>query len=184
MSQPITDEALEEARAIVQRAASEGALWLDADTGITNFADNFLYDPAISYYPLAEAIVDEAHKHGVKVFFYFSGSEIETLDYSESPYTSIDKVHPEWMQIDQFGEPMAFLPGEVEAFWLGPDTGDAWANPLAPGYREAIMTRAEGVAAAGADGIFVDVPYYFTFENRWADFSDESAASVQGGDGL
>ena len=183
VSQPITDEALEEARAIVQRAAREGALWLDADTGITNFADNFLNDPAISYYPLVEAIVDEAHKHGVKVFFYFSGSEIETLDYSESPDTSIDKVHPEWMQIDQFGEPMAFLPGEVEAFWLGPDTGDAWANPLAPGYREAIMTRAEGVAAAGADGIFVDVPYYFTFENRWADFSDESAAAFKAATG-
>lgn len=184
VSKPITDEALAEARATVQRAASEGTLWLDADTGITNFADNFLNDPALSYTPLVEAIVDEAHKHGIKVFFYFSGSEIETLNYSESPETSIDKVYPEWMQIDQFGEPMAFLPGEVEAFWLGPDTGDAWANPLAPGYREAIMKRAEVVAAAGADGIFVDVPYYFIYEDRWADFSDESAAAFKAATGF
>ena len=184
VSEPITEAVLEEARTIVQRAASEGALWLDADTGISNFADNFLNDPAISYYPLAEAIVDEAHKHGVKVFFYFSGSEIETLNYSENPDASIDKVYPEWMQIDQFGEPMAFLPGEVEAFWLGPDTGDAWANPLAPGYREAIMKRAEAVAAAGADGIFVDVPYYFIYENRWADFSDHSAAAFKAATGF
>ena len=56
VSQPISEEALDKARSTVQRAASEGALWLDADTGITNFAADFLNDPALSYYPLVQAI--------------------------------------------------------------------------------------------------------------------------------
>lgn len=41
------------------------------------------------------------------------------------------------------------------------------------------MGRAEQVARLGADGIYVDVPYYFNFENRMADFSDFSAAAFQ-----
>jgi uncharacterized protein (TIGR01370 family) len=183
LSQPITPDLLEAARATVRKAASEGALWLDADMGVTNFTDAFLYDPALTFYPLAAAIIDEAHKHNIKVFFYFSGSEIETLKYPERPDTSIDKVHPDWMQIDQFGKPMTFLPGEVEAFWLEEDTADAWANPLAPGFREAIMTRAEGIAKLGADGIFVDVPYYFRIDDRWADFSDYSAKAFKAATG-
>ncbi|MBX3083285.1 MAG: endo alpha-1,4 polygalactosaminidase [Anaerolineae bacterium] len=184
VSKPITEDLLEAARETVRTAASEGALWLDADMGITNFTDAFLYDPALTFYPLAAAILDEAHKHNIKVFFYFSGTEIETPNYPDRPETSIEKVHPDWMQIDQFGKPMTFLPGEIDAFWLEPTTADAWANPLAPGFREAIMTRAEGIAKLGADGIFVDVPYYYRYEDRWADFSDYSATAFKAATGF
>jgi Domain of unknown function (DUF4832)/Domain of unknown function (DUF4874)/Carbohydrate family 9 binding domain-like/Glycosyl hydrolase-like 10 len=184
VTKPVTAEVLEQARETVRQAAAEGALWLDADTGITNYTDNFLNDPSISFYPLVTAIIDEAHKNNIKVFFYFSGAEIETANYSQRPETSIEKIHPDWMQIDQFGKPMAFVPGEVQAFWLGPDDADAWANPLAPGFREEIMKRAEAVAAAGADGIYVDVPYYFIYDNRWADFSELSAQAFKAATGF
>ncbi len=179
VTRPIEAEALDQARATVRRAAEEGALWLDADMGITNTTDAFLNDPALTFYPLAEAIIDEAHRYGIKVFFYFSGAEIETPNYAERPETSIERVHPDWLQIDQDGQPMAFQPGVIDAFWLDEDTADAWANPLAPGYREAILERAEGIARLGADGLWIDVPYYFSYEDRWADFSPYSAAAFR-----
>ncbi len=184
LTRPIEAEALQAARATVRRAAEEGALWLDADMGITNTTDAFLNDPALTFYPLAEAIIDEAHRYGIKVFFYFSGAEIETLNYSERPETAIERVHPDWLQVDQHGQPMAFQPGVVDAFWLDEDTADAWANPLAPGYRAAILARAEGIARLGADGLWIDVPYYFSYDDRLADFSAFSATAFRAATGL
>lgn len=184
VSQPITAEALAQARATVQKAAAEGALWLDADTGITNFADAFINDPAISYYPLAQAIIEEAHQAGVKVFFYFSATEIETPNFAQRAGPAIHEAYPDWPQIDQFGRPLVFEPGKLNFFWLDEDEADARMNPLSPGFREAIFSRSEKLAQLGADGLFYDVGYFFTIDNRWGDFSDFSAQAFKADTGL
>ena len=184
VSKPITAAALETARAIVRRAAAEGALWLDADMGITNSLEAFVNDPAISYYPLARAIIAEAHRAGLKVFFYFSGTEVETPHFSHRTGKAIEELHPDWLQIDQNGQPMIFKPGGLNFFWLDEDTADARLTPLAPDYRDAVMTRAEAIAQLGADGIFVDVAYFFTTGDRWADFSTHSAKAFKADTGF
>ncbi len=184
VSRPITAETLEAARAIVRRAAAEGALWLDADTGITNIADAFIYDPALSYYPLAQAILDEAHRAGIKVFFYLSGTEIETPNASTRAAPRLEDQHPDWLQVDQHGEPMVFKPGELNLFWLDADTASARLTPLAPGFRDALFTRAAKLAELGADGIFVDVPYFFAHDGRWSDLSEHSARAFKADTGF
>lgn len=183
ISQPIAPELLEQARATVRRAATEGALWLDADTGITNVADAFIFDPALTYYPLAEAIIDEAHRAGVKVFFYFSATEIETPDFAAQSGPAIHELYPDRPQVDQFSEPMVFEPGQLDFFWLEEDTADARMNPLDPGFFEVLAARSEKLAQLGADGLFYDVGYFFTIDNRWADFSPASAAAFKAATG-
>lgn len=183
-SQPISSELLEEARLLVRQAAEQGALWLDADTGITNYADAFLNDPALAYYPLAETIITEAHRLGVQVFFYFSGTEIETPDANDPNTPDIAAIHPDWLQIDQNGEPMSFRPGDLDLFWLEDGNADDRMTPLSEGFREEIYARAERLAQLGADGIFVDVPYFFVEGNRWGDFSENSAAAFRQATGL
>ncbi len=178
-SESISEETIQEARDIVRQAASEGALWLDADTGITNFTDAILNDPAISYYPLAQAIISEAHKAGIKVFFYFSTTEVETPDAANRTQPFIEDLHPDWVQVDQNGQPMVFQPGDLDLFWLEEGNADVRLNPLAEGWREVIYSRAEALAGMGADGIFLDVPYFFTMEDRWADFSPLSASQFK-----
>lgn len=182
--QPITEELLEEARQLVRQAAEQGALWLDADTGITNYAGAFLNDPALTFYPLAEAIINEAHRLGVQVFFYFSGTEIETPDADDTDTPNIAELHPDWMQIDQNGEPMSFRPGALNLFWLEEGNADDRMTPLSPEFREQIYSRAERLAELGADGIFVDVPYFFVEGDRWGDFSTHSANAFRQATGL
>jgi len=183
-SQPISAELLEEAQQLVRQAAEQGALWLDADTGITNYADAFLNDPALAYYPLAEAIITEAHRLGVQVFFYFSGTEIETPDANDPDTPDIAAIHPDWLQIDQNGDPMSFRPGDLNLFWLEEGNADDRMTPLSEGFREEIFARAERLAQLGADGIFVDVPYFFVEGDRWGDFSEYSAAAFRQATGL
>ncbi len=184
VTQLIEAEVLQEARMIVRQAASEGVLWLDADTGITNFTDAILNDPANSYYPLAQTIIDEAHAQGIKVFFYFSATEVETPDAVNWNGPFIEDLHPEWVQVDQDGKLMAFQPGDLDLFWLDEGTADVRLNPLSEGWCEVLFQRAETLAGYGADGIFLDVPYFFTLEERWADFSPASAAAFHAATGL
>jgi hypothetical protein len=182
--EPITTGLLEEARQVVRQAAEQGAMWLDADTGITNYADAFLNDPALAYYPLAEAIITEAHQLGIRVFFYFSGTEIETPHADDPATPNIAEIHPDWMQIDQYGNPMSFRPGALDLFWLEEGNADDRMTPLSPGFREEIYSRAERLAELGADGIFVDVPYFFVEGDRWGDFSEYSAVAFRQATGL
>lgn len=186
LSQPVSEYLLQKARNQVIQAANEGALWLDADMGISNYLESFTNDPALTFYPLAAAILDEAHQRGVKVFFYFSATEIETLQYSQVPENQrVENLFPGWLQIDQNGQPLAFAPGEYDAFWLEADTGDARMTPLSADFKAEIFTRALVLAELGADGLFFDVPYFFTeVDERWGDFSNHAAAAFMADTGL
>lgn len=71
--------------------------------------------------------------------------------------------------MDRFRNPVRFS-GVPGVFWLDPNDIDVWLSPESP-YRSFYIARMREIAAAGADGLWVDVAYLLNsigpFDDLW-----------------
>ncbi|RLE36167.1 MAG: hypothetical protein DRJ61_01420 [Acidobacteria bacterium] len=129
---------------------------------------------------MRDEIFPRAHQRGLRVVWYLTALE---LICSDCAGTSIDPTveHPEWLQIDQFGQPIAFA-GVEGVFWLEENDFDVWLSPESP-YRGFYIDRIRQIATAGADGLWMDVAYLLNglgqFEDLWPSTDDYSRVAFE-----
>ena len=168
----ITYESIEEARQMTNWAANSGASVIDIDVNVNNTYARFLEpDRGIE---LLKIGCDLAHAQGLHAFAYLSGFEIITpkaLHPNGRRNKSVPSVyteHPDWLQVDQHGEPAVFM-GSV-AHWLEKTDESAWITPLNPEWRERYLhTVARVVRETTIDGIFIDVTTFMASLEGWKD---------------
>jgi len=131
------------------------------------------------------AVATKAHQAGNHAVVYVAGLECITAHADNTPHT-LAKEHPDWLQRKITGEPAVF--GGGTAFWIRKGDEDVWVSPYAPDWRKTYMTRIRQIAAAGIDGIYVDIPYWMThfdgWEDTWASFDDYTVAAFKKQTGL
>jgi len=133
---------------------------------------------------MRDEVFPRAHARGLKVAWYLTALELicsECADGGPDPAAE----HPEWLQVDRFGQPIAFS-GVEGVFWIEENDFDVWLSPESP-YREFYLDRISRIATAGADGLWMDVAYLLNglgqFEDLWPSTDDYSAAAFQAATG-
>lgn len=168
---------------IVKDATASHVFGIETDNDITGRYESFV-DPTEKLKAI-EAVARRAHQAGNYAFVYISGLECITAHADKTKH-SFFKDHPDWVQRDVTGKPAIFSYGI--AFWVAPGDEDAWISPYAPGWRKIYMERVRQIAAAGIDGIYVDIPYWMThytgWEKTWASFDDYTVAAFKKATGL
>ena len=171
-----------EIEAKLQQAADEGVTVLvaDAPTGwsYTAWVDDDEFNQALAL--MRDRVFPRAHAKGLKVVWYLTSLELicaGCLDTGRNPAAE----HPQWMQIDREGDPVQYS-GLQGVFWLEEDDLDAWLSPESP-YRDFYIGRIRDIAAAGADGLWMDVAYLPNsvgqFDDLWPSYDSYSQAAFQ-----
>jgi len=166
----------------LQQAADEGVsvLLADAPTGwsYTAWADTAEFNQVLAL--MRDRVFPRAHARGLKIVWYLTGLELiceNCVNTGRDPAAE----HPEWMQIDQNGDPVQFS-GVQDIFWLEQDDRDAWLSPESP-YRDFYIDRIEDIATADADGLWIDVIYLLNsigqFDDLWPSYDTYSQAAFQ-----
>jgi len=168
---------------IIKSVQETGVFGIETDNDITGRYDSFL-DPAEKLAAIKK-MADEAHRIGNYAFVYIAGTECITANADQTPH-SFFKDHPDWVQRKITGEPAVF--GGGSAFWISEGDEDVWISPYAMEWRKIYMERVRQIAAAGIDGVYVDIPYWMThfdgWEESWASFDDYTVAAFKQQTGL
>jgi hypothetical protein len=174
---------LDNAADIVQRATDSNVFGIEVDNDIPGRYESFL-DPTEKLKAI-HAVAEKAHAAGNYAFVYIAGTECITAHAASSAH-SMAKDHPDWLQRKSTGDPALF--GGGTAFWIREGDEDVWITPFAKGWRKIYMERVRQIAAAGIDGIYVDIPYWMThfegWEDSWASFDDYTLAAFKEKTGL
>ncbi len=127
----------------------------------------------------------------LRTLVYVNGLEVMTrgaYDGACQPtgVATMANEHPDWLQLDLSGEPIVY--GCVDEAWLEPDWEDAWISPYS-GYRDLFKERIGRLAAAGADGIYIDATFLPGFQLdeddlRWGSADAAFAAAFEEATGL
>jgi hypothetical protein len=125
----------------------------------------------------AEAV----HKRGLKVVWYYPTLEVLSPDAKRRG--SMFKDHPEWVQRGINGEPNVFYGGGGRVHWVEDGTESAWMSLHSP-YGALLLQRIARVAAAGVDGIWLDVPLFNDIGTARADVGPAAAAKFKADTGL
>lgn len=168
---------------IVKSAAETHVFGIETDNSLTGYYESFL-DPTEKLQAM-KVMAEKAHAAGNKVFIYTEGLETITANADQKEHTFF-KDHPDWVQRDINGRPAVF--GGGDAFWIDEGDEDVWITPYALEWREIFMERIRQIAAAGMDGVFVDIPYWMThfegWEDSWASFDNYTLAAFKAVSGL
>src|SRR5262249_20338426 len=119
------------------------------------------------------------HGAGLKVVWYYPSLEVISPGGQYGP--SFYKAYPEWAQLSIKGEPNYFFGGVV--FWVEAGNESVWLSRNGP-WREYYLARVKRIAATGADGIWPDVPIYFSGTAEWCDTSPWARAAFKADTGL
>jgi hypothetical protein len=119
------------------------------------------------------------HGAGMKVVWYYPSLEVISPGGQYGP--SFYKAYPDWAQLSIKGEPNYFFGGVV--FWVEAGNESVWLSPNGP-WREYYLDRVKRIAATGADGIWPDVPIYFSGTAEWCDTSPWARAAFKADTGL
>lgn len=172
-----------DAQEIVRGAQASNVFGIEVDNDIPGRYESFVHpeEKLKAIHDVAEA----AHRANNYAFVYIAGTECITANAAQTPHT-MAKEHPDWLQRKITGEPAIF--GGGTAFWIRQGDEDVWVAPYAPEWRRIYMERVRQIAAAGIDGIYVDIPYWMThfegWENTWASFDDYTVAAFKQKTGL
>jgi len=166
----------------LQQAADEGVTVLiaDAPTGwsYTAWADTAEFNQVLAL--MRDRVFPRAHAKGLKVVWYLTGLELVCEGCVQSGRDPAAE-HSQWMQIDRTGKTVQFS-GVQGIFWLAKNDLDTWLSPESP-YRDFYIDRIEGVAASGADGLWIDVIYLLNaigqFDELWPSYDSYSQAAFQ-----
>ena len=166
----------------LQQAADEGVTVLvaDAPTGwsYTAWADDDEFNQVLAL--MRDRVFPRAHAKGLKVVSYLTGLELVCEGCVETGRDPAAE-HPEWMQIDRHGNTVQFS-GVEDIFWLEEDDLDAWLSPEST-YRQFYIDRIQDIAAAGADGLWIDIIYLLNdigqFDDLWPSYDPYSQAAFQ-----
>lgn len=175
--------ALDRVDAIVRGAADSNVFGIETDNDIPGRYESFL-NPDEKLKAI-RAMAEKAHAAGNRAFVYVAALECITANAGKQP-RSFFKDHPDWVQRNRKGEPAVF--GGGVAFWVREGDEDAWISPYAPEWRKRYMELIRRIAAAGIDGIWVDIPYWMThfdgWEKTWASFDDSTVNAFKKRTGL
>lgn len=168
---------------IVRSAQEDGVFGIEVDNDIPGRYESFL-NPEEKLRAI-RVLAEKAHAVGNPAFVYIAGTECITANSDKTAHT-LAKDHPDWLQRRLSGEPAIF--GGGAAFWIKNGDEDVWVSPFATDWRKTYMERVRQIAAAGIDGIYVDIPYWMThfdgWENTWASFDDYTVAEFHKQTGL
>jgi len=176
---PLTSKNAEQ---IVQQAQASGVYGIEVDNDIPGRYES-LWNPSEKLEAI-RLVAAAAHRVNNKAFVYIAGFECISA-HADSPHT-LAKEHPQWLQRKLSGQPAVF--DTKAAFWIAKGEEDVWVSPYAADWRKMYMERIRQIAAAGIDGIYVDIPYWMThftgWEDSWASFDDNTVAAFRAQTGL
>ncbi|MFQ5596193.1 MAG: hypothetical protein ACE5HA_18785, partial [Anaerolineae bacterium] len=166
----------------LQQAADEGVTVLiaDAPTGwsYTAWADDAEFNQVLSL--MRDRVFPRAHAKGIKAVWYLTALELICENCTQTGRDPAAE-HPQWVQIDRFGNSVQYS-GVQGTFWLNPNDVDTWLSPESP-YRDFYISRIQEIAAAGADGLWMDVAYLLNsigqFDDLWPSYDSYSQAAFQ-----
>lgn len=166
----------------LQQLADEGVsvVVADAPTGwsYTAWTDDAEFNQVLAL--MRDRVFPRAHAKDLRVVWYLTGLELICEGCVQTGRDPAGE-HPDWLQVDRFGNPLQFS-GVQGVFWLNPDDIDIWLSPESP-YRDFYIDRIRDIAAAGADGLWVDVVYLLhsigQFDDLWPSYDPYSQAAFQ-----
>lgn len=149
---------------IIKKVQETHVFGIETDNDIPGRYESWL-DPTEKLEAIKE-MATQAHAIGNYAFVYIAGLECITAN-ADSKEHSFYKDHPDWVQRDIHGNPAIF--GEKDAFWITDGDEDVWISPFAPEWRKQWMEHVRAIAATGIDGLWLDIPYWMTHFDGWAD---------------
>ncbi|MER6951830.1 hypothetical protein ABT294_48225 [Nonomuraea sp. NPDC000554] len=104
-------------------------------------------------------LLDQAHARALKAVCYLNGLEVITRDAVDSNgrptgRPTLASTHPDWLQQDVSGRPMAFTT-KTRVDWVPARAADDWASPYS-GWRDFFKGRLTALGQAGLDGVYID----------------------------
>jgi len=171
-----------EIEAKLQQLADESVsvVVTDAPTGwsYTAWVDDAEFHQVLTL--MRDRVFPRAHAKGLRVVWYLTGLELICEGCVQTGHDPAAE-HPDWVQIDRFGNPVQFY-GVQGAFWLNPNDIDVWLSPESP-YRDFYIARIRDIATAGVDGLWMDVAYLLNnigqFDDLWPSYDPYSRAAFQ-----
>lgn len=165
-----------EIRQTVDSAAADGVSALDADLGVAD--DYGLFMAPDGMLAVAGRVVNYtrmAHPQ-MRVFFYMATLEKISRNVDMDGNGEVDAgkkslftEHPEWVQRYADGKPAVHY-GPVD-FRVENGAEQAFVSPCHTAYRDRFLSLARSLAALGADGLLLDVPY-FDDRDGWTSYDD------------
>jgi hypothetical protein len=140
-----------------------------ADSSLSNYKSDAEFEADMK---LLDRVADLAHQRGLKVVWYLTSLEVQTVNGRILP-NSMYKDHPDWVQVGLNGKPNVFYGSQED--WVEPDDESAWMDPRSP-YREYFMKRIKRLAQTKLDGIWADVPLFMDTATKWNSHSKWQAA--------
>ena len=164
----------------VDRAVADGANVI-LDWSLVSGYWPALFEPLLSEDTrrIAERVQYLRARHpGVRYVIYVAPFEYVTPGVDEDQDGRVDPgkedeslalQHPDWLQVGIDGRKAVFYGSQPGMpFWVCPDCEDVWVTPAHPEYRDLALNQARRIAAAGADGVWFDVPFLrFDFGDDW-----------------
>ncbi len=130
------------------------------DSSLSNYKSDEEFEADMK---LLDRVASEAHRRGLKVIWYLTTLEVQTVGGRIRPH-SMYKDHPDWVQVGLDGKPNVFYGSQED--WVEPDDESAWMDPRSP-YREYFMKRVKRLAQSKIDGIWADVPLFMDTATKW-----------------
>ncbi len=157
------DPAIEEMEQLITNLQAQHVNVVEADTVLSDWLTDLEFDGMMAAATQFNRLV---HAAGLKVVWYYPSMEVISVGGEFGP--SCYKTYPDWAQISIDGTPNVFYGGLV--FWVDPGNESVWLSPNGP-WREYFLARVKRIAATGADGLWPDVPIYFSDLVKWCDYS-------------
>jgi hypothetical protein len=171
----MTDEDIEQQVADLE---SQKVSVIEADSDFSRNLTEREFDVEID---VVRRYTEAVHKRGLKVVWYYPTLEVLSPDAKRRG--SMFKSHPDWVQRGINGEPNVFYGGGGRVHWVEEGTESAWMSLHSP-YGALLLQRIARVAAAGVDGIWLDVPLFNDIGTAWADVGPAAAAKFKADTGL
>ena len=166
----------------LDQLAAEGvsAVVADAPTGwsYTHWVDAQGFADVLAL--MQTKVIPMAHARGLRLVWYLTSLELISVNGRNNGRDPAAE-YPSWVQLDRHGDPVAYT-GRNGAFWLERNDIDVWVGPETP-YRAFFLDRVRACAAAGADGLWIDVAYYLNdlgrHEDLWPSYDPYTALAFQ-----
>ncbi len=157
------DPSLEEMEQVIASLRAQNVSVVEADTVLSDWLTDREFDAVVGAATQFNRMV---HAAGMRIVWYYPTLEVISPGGEHGP--SFYKSYPDWAQVSIHGQPNVFHGGVV--FWVDPGNESVWLSPNGP-WREVYLNRVRRLAASGADGLWPDVPLYFSGVASWCDHS-------------
>lgn len=180
------DTTADEIQQNLDRVVSEGAntviLYIEEEQMYRTFVDESGFAAILDKIAY---LVEQAHARGLKVICYLNALEVMAHNAAGDPsIPTLYRSHPDWMQIDIYGQPMAWT--GVQNDWITADMEDAWASPYS-GFRDLFKRRLTALGQQGLDAVYLDqasLPGLQDEADNWASSDPGFSAAFQARYGL